>query len=163
MPEAVRSVGAMPVAAIPVAAIPGASWSNCLVLGQEVAVSGITARGADGLPIGGASMLGQAEAVFARLATLMAQAGGGLRNVYKLVIYVTDMTRKDEVNEARRRCFRASYPCSTLLEVRGFAFPDLLIEVDAFANLGYDLQTNPGDAPQQDALQQDAPQKGASA
>ena len=152
MPEAVLP------AAIPVAATPGATWSNCLVLGQEVAVSGITARGADGVPVGGASMLGQAEAVFARLASLMEQAGGGLRNVYKLVIYVTDMARKDEVNEARRRCFRATYPCSTLIEVRGFVFPDLLIEVDAFANLGYDLQSGPGDAPLQDA-----PNKGASA
>ena len=141
MPDPVRAV----------AATPGATWSDCLVLGQEVAVSGITARGADGIIAGGSSMLGQAEAVFARLAALMEQAGGGLRHVYKLVIYVTDIARKDEVNEARRRCFRAIYPCSTLIEVRGFVFPDLLIEVDAFANLGYDLQPNLGDKPEQGA------------
>lgn len=143
MPEAVRRVGT-PGGDEP----PGASWSNCLVLGQEVVLSGVTARGADGAVIGGASMRGQADAVFSRIAELLAGAGGSLANVYKLVIYVTDMARKDEVNAARKASFRAVYPCSTLLEVRGFAFPELLIEVDACANLGYDLQHGADDRKQ---------------
>ena len=32
---------------------PGATWSNALVVGREVVLSGVTARGADGAPIGG--------------------------------------------------------------------------------------------------------------
>ncbi|MCC2099267.1 MAG: RidA family protein [Hyphomicrobiales bacterium] len=119
---------------------PGASWSNCLRIGNEIAVSGITARGADGAPEGGDNMGEQTRAVFARLARMLEAAGGGLYNVYKLVIYVTDMSRKDEVNAERKAAFAALYPCSTLVEVNAFAFPGLLVEVDAFANLTIDMR-----------------------
>ncbi len=118
----------------------GATWSNCLVVGKEIVMSGITARGGDGKPIGGLSMKGQTLEIFKRLAALTAAAGGGLQNVYKLIIYVTDMTLKDEVNLARRDIFRAVWPCSTLVEVKGFAFEGFLVEVDAFANLDVDMR-----------------------
>ena len=124
-----------------IAAPPNATWSNCIVVGREVAISGVTARGPDGLPIGGGSMKAQTLACFARIAAMMEAAGGHLGNVYKLVIYVTDMTRKDEVNAARAEALAPVYPCSTLIEVSGFAFPGLLVEIDVFANLDADLRT----------------------
>lgn len=127
--------------AVPGIAEPhGASWSNCLRIGNEIAVSGITARGADGQPEGGDSMGGQTRAIFARLARMLEAAGGSLHNVYKLVIYVTDMSRKDEVNAERKAAFDALYPCSTLVEVNAFAFPGLLVEIDAFANIAIDMR-----------------------
>ncbi len=119
----------------------GATWSNCLVVGREIVMSGVTARGKDGFPIGGDSMRAQTLAVFDRIAAMTDAAGGGLHNVYKLVIYVTDMARKNEVNAARAETFRAVWPCSTLVEVKSFAFDGLLVEVDAFANLGIDMQS----------------------
>ena len=134
-PETVERV-AVPGMAEP----PGASWSNCLRIGQEIVVSGVTARGGDGSIAGGDSMGGQAQAVMAKLEDMLKAAGGGSHNVYKLVIYVTDMTRKEEVNAARKAAFSDLYPCSTLVEVTGFAFPGLLIEVDAFASLGIDMR-----------------------
>jgi 2-iminobutanoate/2-iminopropanoate deaminase len=118
---------------------PGASWSNCLVIGREVVFSGVTARGADGRVIGGDSMEGQTAAAFERIKTMLAAAGGHDGNIYRLVIYVTDISRKNEVNAARKAAFRDVYPCSTLVEVTGFAFPELLVEVDASANLDIDL------------------------
>lgn len=134
-PEAIQRIS------VPGMAEPrGASWSNCLRIGQEVVVSGITARDGVGSIAGGESMGGQAQAIFAKLDAMLKAAGGGLHNVYKLVIYVTDMARKDEANAARKAAFSGIYPCSTLVEVSGFAFTGLLIEIDAFANLGVDLR-----------------------
>lgn len=118
---------------------PGATWSNCLLVGRELVMSGVTARGADGKPEGGDSMKAQALACFARIARHLHAAGGHLGNVYKLVIYITDMSRKDEINAARAETFAPLFPCSTLVEVKGFAFPDLIVEIDAFANLDVDL------------------------
>lgn len=118
---------------------PGASWSNCLRIGAELVFSGVTARGPDGVPIGGDSLEGQTRACFERLFAQLGAAGGHPGNIYKLVIYVTDIARKDEVNAARRDMFRPAYPASTLLGVSGFAFPDLLVEVDAWANLDISL------------------------
>ena len=102
-------------------------------------MSGVTARGRDGRPVGGDSMKGQTLACFETIRARLEAAGGSLANVYKLVIYVTDIARKDEVNAARAHLFEPVYPCSTLVEVRAFAFPDLIVEIDAFANLDADL------------------------
>ena len=46
---------------------PGASWSNGLVIGREIVLSGVTARGPDGKAIGGDSM--EASPVGASVAT----------------------------------------------------------------------------------------------
>ena len=118
---------------------PGASWSNCLVIGREVVFSGVTARGADGRPIGDDDMQAQTTACLERIFAQVRAAGGSPDSIYKLVIYVTDISRKDAVNAARRAAFSGVYPASTLLEVSGFAFPGLLVEIDAFANLDVNL------------------------
>ena len=123
-----------------VPAPPGASWSNGLVIGREIVLSGVTARSRDGVPVGGASMEGQTLACFDKIFAQVKAAGGHAGNIYRLVIYVTDIARKDEVNAARKAAFRETYPVSTLVEVSGLAFPDLLVEVDAFANLDVSLQ-----------------------
>lgn len=110
-----------------------------MVIGQEVVMSGVTARGDNGAPIGGANAGLQAKAIFNRIAAQLNAAGGDLCNVYKLVIYVTDMRFKDEVNAVRAAAFQPLYPASTFVAVNGFAFPDLLVEIDAFANLAVNL------------------------
>lgn len=119
---------------------PGASWSNGLVIGREIVLSGVTARASDGKAIGGASMEAQTRACFDKVVAQVKAAGGHPGNIYRLVIYVTDIARKDEVNAARKAAFAATYPVSTLVEVSGLVFPDLLVEVDAFANLDVSLQ-----------------------
>jgi 2-iminobutanoate/2-iminopropanoate deaminase len=113
----------------------GATWSNCLLVGREVVMSGVTSRGALA-----STAAQQARVIFSRIEAMLQSAGGGLRNVYKLVIYVTDMAFKDDVNTARGAAFRAFYPASTFIAVTGFAFADSLVEIDAFANLDADLQ-----------------------
>jgi 2-iminobutanoate/2-iminopropanoate deaminase len=117
---------------------PKATWSNCLVIGNEIVLSGVTARGKDGAAAGGASIEQQTLAILRRIVELVEAAGGGVQNIYKLVIYVTDIVRKDEVNAARAAFFTGIYPCSTLVEVKGLVFPDLLVEIDAFANFSVD-------------------------
>jgi 2-iminobutanoate/2-iminopropanoate deaminase len=116
-----------------------ATWSNCLVLGQEVAMSGMTAhpasRNAD------LDTYGQTLEVLGKIRALVEAAGGGLHNIYKLVVYVTAIADKDEVGRARRDFFQAPYPCSTLVAVRGLVFPELKVEIDAFARLDIDLRT----------------------
>jgi 2-iminobutanoate/2-iminopropanoate deaminase len=117
--------------------MPAITWSNSLKVGNEIVLSGVTARGKDGTQ-GGASMEQQTLAVLRRIVELVEAAGGGVQNIYKLVVYVTDIARKDEINAARGAFFKGAFPCSTLVEVKGLVFPDLLVEIDAFANLTVD-------------------------
>lgn len=122
-----------------VAELPAVTWSNCLVLGNEIALSGMTAHPASRQQTLDAYQ--QTMVVLEKCRTLVEATGGGLHNIYKLVIYVTDIAAKDDVNRARRDFFKAPYPCSTLVGVSALVFPELLVEIDAFARLDIDLRT----------------------
>ena len=122
---------------------PGMVFSPCLKFGDEVAISGLTARLPDGGMEGGASMRGQADAIFARLRDLLLDAGGDLSNIYKLVIYVTDIGGRPEVNAARMAWLKPPYPCATLIGVTALADQAMKIEIDAFSNLGFRRHAEP--------------------
>ena len=122
-----------------------ATWSNALVVGQEVVLSGQTAHPATrhaaeaGAPLGAYE---QALVALRKVQSLLEAAGGGVHNIVKLVVYVTDITDKDEVGRARRDFFeQAPYPASTLVAVSALVFPELRVEIDAFARLDVDLRT----------------------
>lgn len=125
-----------------------ATWSNALVVGDEVVLSGQTAHPATraaaeaGAPL---DAYAQAMLVLGKLRTLLEAAGGGVHNLVKLVVYVTDIADKDAVGRARRDFFAAAqpgapYPASTLVAVGALAFPELKVEIDAFARLDADLR-----------------------
>ncbi len=114
----------------------GGIFSNCLVVGDQVFLSGMTASGPDGKAIGGDSMEAQARAVFAKIGKLVEAAGASLADIVKLTIYVTDVARRAEIGRVRAEAFPGEKPCSTLVEVKGLVAPDLLIEVDAVAIVG---------------------------
>jgi enamine deaminase RidA (YjgF/YER057c/UK114 family) len=117
--------------------LPAATWTNALRIGNEIVMSGMTAH-----PATKQSPLGAYEQTLEVLRKLLAYveaAGGNARNLYKLVIYVTDIADKDEVGRARREFFQPPYPCSTLVEVKGLVFPELKVEIDAWARLDVDL------------------------
>ncbi|MDB5915582.1 MAG: translation initiation inhibitor [Ramlibacter sp.] len=116
-----------------------ATWTNAFRIGNEVVMSGMTAHPATrnvAQPLGAYE---QTLEVLRKLLAYVEAAGGNVRNLYKLVIYVTDIADKDEVGRARRDFFQAPYPCSTLVEVKGLVFPELKVEIDAWARLDVDL------------------------
>jgi enamine deaminase RidA (YjgF/YER057c/UK114 family) len=107
------------------------TWSNCLVVGQQVFIAGMTsARG--GELEGGDSMYGQAKGTFAKIKDLMEAAGGTIDDIVKLNIFVTDIKRREEVWKARRELFTGDYPVSTLVQVVAVGGrPDCLVEIEA--------------------------------
>lgn len=81
-------------------------------------------------------MAAQTRACLAKIAHLLTAAGTGLRDVVKLTIYTTDMSRRAEISAARRDVLQEPFPCSTLVEVKALAAPGLLVEIDATALIG---------------------------
>jgi len=116
-----------------------ATWSNCLVLGNEVVISGVTANPAVDDAGHALSTEQQGRRIFERIDACMRAAGGSRANIYKLVVYLTDMADKGVVSGLRAEFFGPTYPCSTLVQVSAFAFPGLTMEVDAFARLDCDV------------------------
>jgi 2-iminobutanoate/2-iminopropanoate deaminase len=113
---------------------PPQTWSNCLVVGNQVFIAGMTSRTGTEV-VGGSSMYEQARAVFTKIRHLMEAASGRMDDIVKVVIYVTDIKRREEVWQARREFFRGDFPVSTLIEVSALATPELLVEIDAIGIL----------------------------
>ena len=109
---------------------PG-TWSNCLVVGGIAYVAGMTATGGDLT-----DEYTQAKAVFAKIKNLLEAAGGTMADVVTVTIYVTDISQREKVWQARREFFSGNFPCSTLVQVAALANPSLKVEINAVAHIG---------------------------
>jgi len=111
---------------------PAGTWSNCLVAGGFAYIAGMTARGSDAA---GDEYI-QARAIFTRIRHLVEAAGGTMADVMKVTIFVTDITQREKVWQARREFFTGNFPASTLVQVAALATPALKVEIDAVAHIG---------------------------
>lgn len=114
----------------------GGIYSNCLVVGNQVFLAGMTAGDATGKAIGGDDMGAQARACFTKIKHLLEAAGSSMADIVKVTMYVTDIARRAELAPVRKEFFTGNLPCSTLVEVKALVTPDLLIEIDAVAIIG---------------------------
>jgi 2-iminobutanoate/2-iminopropanoate deaminase len=120
------------------------TFSQCLVVGETIYVSGQHAGNDDG-SISGAGMEGQARTAFERIESLLMAAGASMDDIVKLTVYVTEISRRAELSAARRAFFSGDFPCSTLVEVSALAAPELLVEIEAIAISGSgDAGASPG-------------------
>jgi 2-iminobutanoate/2-iminopropanoate deaminase len=64
-------------------------------------------------------------------------AGGDLTNVMSTIWFVTSAEEfyKTGASTIRWKYFKSDFPTSTLVEVKGLANPELVVEVQAFAVL----------------------------
>lgn len=110
-------------------------YSQATVHNGVVYVSGQAALGADGSIVGENDFEAQAHQVFANLKTVLAAAGSDLSKVFKVNIYMTDMTQFPTIIECRAKYFSKPYLADTTVEVTALAIPGLLLEIDVIASL----------------------------
>lgn len=115
---------------------PPGSFSNCLVVGDTVYVSGQHAGAPGGGILGDGSMLDQTRQALKKIKAIVEAAGATMADIVKLTVYVTDISKRAEVSAARREFFSGDFPCSTLVGITALAAPGLLVEVDATAIIG---------------------------
>jgi reactive intermediate/imine deaminase len=75
-----------------------------------------------------------AERVFENLAAVAHAAGGGLKDVVKLNVYLTDLANFATVNEVMSRYFTAPYPARAAVGVASLP-RGALVEMDAVMEL----------------------------
>lgn len=81
-------------------------------------------------------ILAQSWYVFDRIRATMAEAGGGMADVFKLVQYFKNLSDFPRYNTVRRGFFPGTPPVSTVVEVSAMMpSDDILIEVEATAYL----------------------------
>ena len=114
---------------------PPGTWSNCLVVGGVAYIAGMTAGVAAQNTTPG-DEYAQAKAIFTKIRHLVEAAGGSMADILKVTIFVTDITQREKVWQARREFFTGNFPASTLVQVAALAHPSLKVEVDAIAHIG---------------------------
>jgi 2-iminobutanoate/2-iminopropanoate deaminase len=101
--------------------------------GRTIYVSGQVSLDAEGNVVGEGDIKLQTETVLEHVKTVLEEAGGGIENIVKVTVFITDMGLYDEIHEVRRRYFEEPYPASSMVEVSALIDPRLLIEIEAIA------------------------------
>jgi len=109
---------------------PG-TWSNCLVAGGIAYVAGMTASGGDL-----SDEYTQSKSILGKIKHMIEAAGGTMADIVTVTIFVTDISQREKVWQARREVFTGNFPCSTLVQVAALANPSLRVEINAVAHIG---------------------------
>ena len=104
--------------------------------GRTAYIAGQVALDTAGGVVGPGDFQAQAERVFANLGTALASVGASFGDLLKTTTYVTDVKHVALLREIRTRHLdRARPPANTLLVVGALARPELLLEIEAVANV----------------------------
>jgi len=106
--------------------------SQGIRFGDLLFISGQAAAGEDGKIIAG-DFLAQGRQAFTNLARALQAGGSSLHDVIKVTIFVTKMSRFQDVVQLRREFFSEPYPADTIAEIKALYDPHAMIEIEAIA------------------------------
>jgi enamine deaminase RidA (YjgF/YER057c/UK114 family) len=111
-------------------------YCRALRVGDRVLVSGTAPVADDGTTFAPGDAGGQTRRCLEIIAAALREAGAEVHHVVRTRIYVTDISRWQEVGEAHGEVFRDHPPVTTMVEVAALIAPDMLVEVEAEAWVG---------------------------
>lgn len=96
-------------------------------------IAGQVSMGPAGNIVGLGDAAAQGEQIHQNLRAIMEANGGSLSDIVKTTVFVTDIASRASLAEVRKRHFGEAAPTSTLVEVKGLATADYLVEIEAVA------------------------------
>ena len=113
-----------------------AGYSRAIAVGDSCWVAGTTDAGPDGISRHPGDAGAQTRAVLGIIEAALAEAGFAMADVVRTRMFVTDISRWDEIVHVHGAVFGEIRPAATMVEVRALVDPSLLIEIEAEARRG---------------------------
>lgn len=113
-------------------------FSRTVTAGPWVLIGGTTSVGPSGCVIG-ATPYEQAVEIFRKLVGELERVGLSAADVVQTRMYVTDISRSEEVGRAHAEVFREGEgggPVTSMVEVSGLIDPRMLVEIELMAYRG---------------------------
>jgi 2-iminobutanoate/2-iminopropanoate deaminase len=114
---------------------PISHYSDAVLAGETIYVSGQASVDEHGRLVGRDDVLAQTRQVLENMKTALAAASATLDDVVKVTVYLARCADRPQVNEVRKAYFGANRPASTLIGVSEFAIEGMLVEIEAVAVL----------------------------
>lgn len=119
----------------------GSSWedlvgySRVVRAGNLVEVAGTLAVDGNGTLVGGNSMYEQARFILSKMVRYVEMAGGYKEDITRTRVYVTDISRWQEVAKAHHELFSDVRPVTSMVEVKALIGKEYLVEIELSAVL----------------------------
>lgn len=110
-------------------------YSRAVKVGPYVHVSGTTATTPSGV-VGIGDPYEQTKQTLKTIESALAEAGAQMSQVVRTRIYLTDISRWEEVGRAHGEFFGEVRPATCMVEVSKLISPELLVEIEADAYIG---------------------------
>jgi enamine deaminase RidA (YjgF/YER057c/UK114 family) len=117
---------------------PIVGYSRAVRVERFVYVSGTTATDQQGNLVGVGDASAQTKQTLTNIQTALESVGAKLEDVVRTRIYVTDITKWEEVGRAHSEFFKSIKPVSTMVEVKSLINPQMLVEIEAEAIIEHD-------------------------
>jgi enamine deaminase RidA (YjgF/YER057c/UK114 family) len=110
-------------------------YSRVVEAGGFVLISGTTSLDQFGVVVG-VTPYEQGVEIFAKLLHELSRVGLTAADVVQTRMYVTDISRADEVGRAHGEAFGGVLPAATMVEVSALLDPRMLVEIELVAHRG---------------------------